>query len=141
MGGRTQKEVKTDQLGRIVRTSQRSLSIALVISLAAALWSASAGIQALIKGLNIAYDEQETRGFVKLRGLALLLTIGGIVVVVGALALVAVLPAVLSTWAWGAPASWPSPSAAGQPSSSWSRSPSPSSTASVPTGPTRGCTG
>jgi membrane protein len=85
----------TDQLQRIVETRQTSLSIALVISLAAALWSASAGIQALIKGLNIAYDEQETRGFVKLRGLALLLTIGGIVVVLGAIALIAVLPAVL----------------------------------------------
>jgi membrane protein len=89
-------DLLTSQLDRIVRTSQRSLSIALVISLAAALWSASAGIQALIKGLNIAYDEQETRGFVKLRGLALLLTIGAIIVVVAALALVAVLPAVLS---------------------------------------------
>jgi membrane protein len=88
-------ELLTDQLDRIVRTRQSSLSIALVISLAAALWSASAGIQALIKGLNIAYHEQETRGFVKLRGLALLLTIGGIVVVLGALALIAVLPAVL----------------------------------------------
>jgi membrane protein len=72
-----------------------------VISLVAALWSASAGIQALIKGLNIAYDEQETRGFVKLRGLALLLTIGGIVVVLGAIALIAVLPAVLSSMGLG----------------------------------------
>jgi membrane protein len=94
-------ELLTDQLDRIVRTSQRSLSIALVISLVAALWSASAGIQALIKGLNIAYDEQETRGFVKLRGLALLLTIGGIVVVLGAIALIAVLPAVLSSMGLG----------------------------------------
>jgi membrane protein len=88
-------DLLTDQLQRIVETRQTSLSIALAISLAAALWSASAGIQALIKGLNIAYDAQETRGFVKLRGLALLLTIGGIVVVLGALALIAVLPAVL----------------------------------------------
>jgi membrane protein len=94
-------DLVTDQLARIVQTRQRSLSIALVISLAAALWSASAGIQALIKGLNIAYDEQETRGFVKLRGLALLLTIGGIVVVLGALALIAVLPAVLGNLGLG----------------------------------------
>jgi membrane protein len=94
-------ELLTNQLDRIVNTRQRSLSIALVISLAAALWSASAGIQALIKGLNIAYDEQETRGFVKLRGLSLLLTIGGIVVVLGAIALIAVLPAVLSRMGLG----------------------------------------
>ena len=88
-------DLLTAQLDQIVRTSERSLSIALAISLAAALWSASAGIQSLIKGLNIIYDEQETRGFVKLRGLALVLTIGAMVVALGALALIAVLPAVL----------------------------------------------
>jgi membrane protein len=88
-------DLLTAQLDQIVRTSERSLSIALAISLAAALWSASAGIQSLIKGLNIIYDEQETRGFIRLRGLALVLTIGAIVVVLGALALIAVLPAVL----------------------------------------------
>jgi membrane protein len=89
-------ELLTDQLDQIVRTSQRSLSIALVISVAAALWSASAGIQSLMKGLNIIYDEEESRGFVKLRGLALVLTIGAMVVALGALGLIAVLPAVLS---------------------------------------------
>jgi membrane protein len=88
-------DLLTAQLKQIVETSQRSLSIALVISVAAALWSASAGTQSLMKGLNIIYDEEESRGFVKLRGLALLLTIGAIVVVLGALALIAVLPAVL----------------------------------------------
>ena len=132
-------DLLTAQLDQIVRTSQRSLSIALAISLAAALWSASAGTQSLIKGLNIIYDEQESRGFVKLRGLALVLTIGAMVVALGALALIAVAaggagrarPA-------GAPASWPSPSVAGRPWSSWSRSPWPCSTVSVPTGPTRG---
>ena len=76
-----------------VRTSARSRSIALAISVAAALWSASAGTQSLIKGLNIIYDEEESRGFVKLRGLALVLTIGAMVVALGALALIAVLPA------------------------------------------------
>ena len=88
-------DLLTAQLQQIVETRKQSLSIALAISLAAALWSASAGIQSLIKGLNIIYDEQETRGFIRLRGLALVLTIGAIVVVLGALALIAVLPAVL----------------------------------------------
>ena len=88
-------DLLTAQLDQIVRTSERSLSIALAISVAAALWSASAGTQSLIKGLNIIYDEEESRGFVKLRGLALVLTIGAMVVALGALALIAVLPAVL----------------------------------------------
>ena len=88
-------DLLTAQLDQIVRTSERRLSIALVISVAAALWSASAGTQSLIKGLNIIYDEEESRGFVRLRGLALVLTIGAMVVAIGALALIAVLPAVL----------------------------------------------
>ena len=89
-------DLLTNQLGKIVAASHRSLSIALAISLVGALWSASAGIQALVKGLNLIYDEQETRGFVKLRGLALLLTFGAIVVVLGAIGLIAVLPGVLN---------------------------------------------
>jgi membrane protein len=88
-------DLLTDQLQKIVSSSRDSLSIALVISIAGALWSASAGIQALVKGLNVVYDEKETRGFVKLRGLALLLTFGAIVVVLCALGLIAVLPGVL----------------------------------------------
>ena len=41
-----------------------------------ALWSASAGMRALVTGVNAAYSEAETRGFVRLRGLALVLTLG-----------------------------------------------------------------
>jgi membrane protein len=58
---------------------------------ALALFSASKGTQALVKALNIAYTEDETRGFLKLRLLSLVLTLCIIVlVVVGVVALVAV---------------------------------------------------
>ncbi|MEX2660026.1 MAG: YhjD/YihY/BrkB family envelope integrity protein [Acidimicrobiales bacterium] len=63
-----------------------TLSISLVVSVAAALFSASKGTQALVKALNIAYNEEETRGFVKLRLLALGLTVGIIAVAVGVVA-------------------------------------------------------
>ena len=33
-----------------------------------ALWSASAGVQHLMQAINTAYDEDETRGFLKVRG-------------------------------------------------------------------------
>ena len=83
------------QLESVARTSEQSLGIGLAVSLAAVLWSASSGVQALVKGLNAAYDERETRGFLKLRGLSLLLTIGAIVVTIVTLGLIAVVPAVL----------------------------------------------
>ena len=72
-----------------------ALGIGLVVSVLAALWSASSGTSGLMSAINIAYDEEETRGFVTLRATALALTIGAIVFVLVALTLVAVVPVVL----------------------------------------------
>lgn len=83
----------SEQLTRIASTSDGSLSVGLAISVIAALWSASAGMKALIEGVNIAYDQQETRGFVKLRGLAIILTLGAIVFFLLAITAIAVFPA------------------------------------------------
>ena len=85
--------VITKQLSSIATTSNSALGVGLVVSLLGALFSASGGVGNVIKAVNIAYDEEETRGFLKLRGLALLLTFGAIVFVVVAIGLIAVLPA------------------------------------------------
>src|SRR4029078_11300407 len=76
--------------------STGALAFSLVISLLAALWSASSGTGNLLKAINIAYDEDETRGFLKVRGIALALTLGAIVFLLRPLALVAVVPVVLN---------------------------------------------
>ncbi len=89
--------IVADQLQSVASASGGALGFGLVISLLAALWSASSGTGNLIKAVNLAYDEDETRGFLKLRGIALLLTLGAIVFVLLALALVAVVPVVLNT--------------------------------------------
>jgi membrane protein len=49
-------------------------------------------MRALVTGVNAAYSESETRGFVRLRGLAVVLTIGGSLVTVLALAVIVALP-------------------------------------------------
>jgi membrane protein len=85
-----------DQLTSIVDNSGSALSISLVISILAALWSASGGIGNLITAVNLAYDEVETRNFIKLRLTSLALTLGGIVFVLITFGLVAVVPAVIS---------------------------------------------
>jgi membrane protein len=84
-----------EQLGAVVASSDGALGVGLVVSLLAALWAASSGTSNLMQAINIAYDEEETRGFVKLRGTALLLTLGAIVFVLVTLALVAVVPPLL----------------------------------------------
>lgn len=48
----------------------------LSFSMIGTLWAASNGLSAMIKGLNKAYDEPETRPFWKLKGLAVLFTVG-----------------------------------------------------------------
>ena len=88
-------QLLTEQLKSVTSAGRQSLSIGLAVSLLAVLWTASSGVQGLIKGLNLVYDEQESRGFVKLRGLSLLLTLGAILTAVVAIALVAVFPAVV----------------------------------------------
>jgi membrane protein len=88
------KHVITDQVSTLA--SQRStLGIGLLISLAIALWSASAGVSNLLTAINVAYDEEEKRGFVKKRLLSLGLTLGAIVFMVIILGIVAVLPPLL----------------------------------------------
>jgi membrane protein len=94
-------QLLTQQLKNVVSAGRQSLSIGLVVSLLAVLWSVSSGVQGLVKGLNVVYDERETRGFVKLRGLSLLLTLGAIVVAVVALALITVFPAAIDNLGLG----------------------------------------
>ena len=81
-----------DQLSSIADSSRGSLTFGLVGSVLFALWSASKGASALIKATNVAFDEKETRGFLRLRAMALLLTLVFLVVMVCAIALIAVVP-------------------------------------------------
>jgi membrane protein len=83
------------QLQRITGATDQSLGIGALVALLLALWSASKGVKSLMQALDIAYHEEENRGFFKLNGTALLLTLGMLIVVPLSLALVAVLPAVI----------------------------------------------
>jgi membrane protein len=59
----------------------------------ATLWAASKGINAIIKGLNRAYDIDESRVFWKIRGIAFLATL-----TIGFVVLLSILLLVLGTW-------------------------------------------
>jgi membrane protein len=84
-----------DELHSLVSASSGSLSVGAAVALLLALWSASRGMSGMVSALNIAYDEKETRSFLKVNALAIWLTvlllIGGTVII----ALVGVLPAAL----------------------------------------------
>jgi membrane protein len=84
-----------DQLTAITENSGGALTVSFIISILAALWSAAGGTGNLITAVNLAYDEVETRSFVKRKALALGLTFGAIVFVLLTITLIAVVPAVL----------------------------------------------
>ena len=84
-----------DQVTAITENAGGALTFSLIASILAALWSSSGGVSNLVKAVNIAYDEVETRNFVRLRGLSLALTLGAIVFVILTIGLVAVLPVVI----------------------------------------------
>src|SRR5690606_23886639 len=59
------QELLTEQMTSLAEANQQSLSIGLIIALAVALWSASTGTANMITAVNLAYDGDETRGFIK----------------------------------------------------------------------------
>ena len=84
------------QITSIGHASGTRISIALVIAVALALWSASGGMAALVTGVNVARDQTEPTSFVKKRGKALVLTVGAIVLLVVMIFLIAAVPSILT---------------------------------------------
>lgn len=68
-----------DQMMRMATRRPVSLSAAFVIFLLVSVWSANAGIKALVDGLNIAYDEQEKRNYFLRSALTYAFTFGALV--------------------------------------------------------------
>lgn len=91
---RSAQSLIVDQLAAVSAGSNRALGLGLAASLLAALWSASGGAMGLIRAVNTAYDEKEERGFLKLRAIALALTLGAFVFGLVAVALLTVAPVV-----------------------------------------------
>jgi membrane protein len=85
-------DIVTDQLTRLTSTPNTTLSITLVFSLVVALWSSSAGINALFEAMNIAYDEAEKRNYFVRTATALAFTFGALVAAAVFLATVVVIP-------------------------------------------------
>lgn len=84
-----------DQLDRVIAQTRGVLGFTFVSTTLISLWSALAAIRAVIKGLNIAYQETETRSFLRLMGLAVIFLLGAMVLLSVVLAGIAVAPMVL----------------------------------------------
>jgi len=89
-------DIVREQVTRIAETSSNALSFGFLFGLGLALWSANAGMKAVIDSLNVVYDEREKRGFVRLTLVAFAFTVGALVCTLLALSAIVVLPLVLA---------------------------------------------
>lgn len=88
-------EIIDDQLKRLSAQGETTLGLTSAISLAVVLWSANAGVKALFEAMNVAYDEEEKRSFVKLNLLSLAFTLGTIASIILLLGTAVLLPVIL----------------------------------------------
>jgi membrane protein len=86
----------SEQITRIASNNDGKLTFAFIIGLGLALWSANAGVKAIFDALNVVYDEDEKRGFIKLNLITLGFTIGAVFMLLVAIGCIVVLPLVLA---------------------------------------------
>ncbi|WP_256326195.1 YihY/virulence factor BrkB family protein [Sphingomonas sp. NFR15] len=80
-----------EQLMNVVETSDGKKGLGLLIALALALFGARNGAGAIITALNIVYEEKETRNFIHVNLLALMMTTLAVIIAILALAAIATL--------------------------------------------------
>ena len=95
-------ELLLGQLHDLATTDRAALGIGAIGGLLLALWSASSAVRTLMEALNVAYHEEESRGTIRFYGTALILTFGGVIAVVIAIALIVGVPAFLKLIGLGA---------------------------------------
>jgi membrane protein len=78
-----------EQLLHVIQTSSEKKGLGVILALALAIFSARNGAAAVVTALNIAYEEEESRGFIKVNLLALSITAAAVVLAVLALLAVA----------------------------------------------------
>ncbi|WP_225438527.1 YihY/virulence factor BrkB family protein [Candidatus Frankia nodulisporulans] len=74
--------VLQDWLTGITTTDHSGLGVGLLLSLVGLMWAVSSGTQNLIKAVSVAFEQEETRGPVRLRLLAVGMSLGAVVVAV-----------------------------------------------------------
>jgi len=84
-----------EQLTSIAEQSGGAAVLGVIVGLVLALWSSSSGTAHLVDAINVTYDERETRGFLRRRGLSLALTLGAVIFMAGVLATITLVPALI----------------------------------------------
>jgi membrane protein len=94
------------QASAVAGSDEGGLGIAAVFGILLAIYSASKGMASLMEGMNVAYDEGEDRGFIKLTLLKLGLTLFLIIGFLLGVGVAMVLPAIFGNFGLGPVVEW-----------------------------------
>ena len=99
-------DVIGEQVKRIASKGNTTLGLAFFVGLGLSLWSANSGMKAMFDALNVAYGEEEKRGFVALNLRTIGFTLGAIAFLLLALGAIVVIPAILQLIGLGEFVGW-----------------------------------
>ncbi|MBI1620306.1 YihY/virulence factor BrkB family protein [Aquamicrobium sp. cd-1] len=89
-------ELIETQLQSLARQDPSALSFGFVFGLLVALWSANSGMKSIFDAMNVVYEEDEKRGFIKYNLMSLGFTLAALVAAMFFIALIGIVPAVLA---------------------------------------------
>jgi membrane protein len=92
-----------DEMSRLAALPHAGLSVTFAVSLLVSVWSANAGVKALIGGLNVAYEEHDHRSFLRLNLVSLTFTLGAILFSLVAAASLVLAPETLARFGFAFP--------------------------------------
>jgi membrane protein len=90
-----------EQIGRVLSKGTSGLGAAFALGLVIAIWSANAGMKAVMDALNVAFKARETRSFIALNLVSLALTVAGLAAVLVMVGAIVVAPIVFQISGFG----------------------------------------
>ncbi len=99
-------QIIEQQLTSVASSAQGSLTLGVAAGILIALWSATRGTKSAMAAMNIAYNESERRGFLRLNLVAVLLTAGLLLIMMLALLAVLAVPPLLGVLELGPWLAW-----------------------------------
>jgi membrane protein len=88
--------VVQDQIGRVLAKQNTTLGLTFIFGLLFAIWSANAGMKAVLDALNVVYEEKEKRGFLKLNLVSLAFTMASLISILIMIGAVIAVPLLLT---------------------------------------------
>jgi len=99
-------DIVREQLRRLAEQGQTKLGLTSLFAFAVALWSANSGVKSMFEAMNVAYDEEEKRSYVRLTAVTLAFTLATFAAILLLIGIIVVLPTVLGLIGLGPVAQW-----------------------------------